>query len=55
MKFFKKLTQISGAAVRLAVGIGGALLIFLALKDKPAYRTGRSEQSKSKDKNLKKD
>ncbi|MEK6527826.1 MAG: hypothetical protein AAB089_01330 [Nitrospirota bacterium] len=42
MNFFKKLTQVSSAAVRLAIGIGGALLVFLALKDK-------SERCKSKD------
>ena len=48
MKFFKKLTQISSSAVRLAIGIGGALLIFLAVKDKP-------DQLKSKDKQPKKE
>ncbi|RJR15271.1 MAG: hypothetical protein C4581_12525 [Nitrospiraceae bacterium] len=31
---FKKLTQISGALVRLTAGIGGAVLVFLALKDR---------------------
>jgi hypothetical protein len=48
MNFLKKLTQISSSAVRLAVGIGGALLIFLAIKDK-------SDKSKPEDKHPKKE
>ncbi len=34
MKILKRLTQIAGGAVRLTIGIGGAVLVFLTLKDK---------------------
>ena len=33
MKALKKLVRISSAVVRITIGIGGAVLIFLALKD----------------------
>jgi hypothetical protein len=34
MKILNKLSRISSAAVRLTIGIGGAVLVFLTLKDK---------------------
>jgi len=33
MKTLKKLVRISSAVVRITIGVGGAVLIFLALKD----------------------
>lgn len=47
MKILKRLTQISGAAVRLTIGIGGAVLVFLALKDKVKRGPSKNLQSKS--------
>lgn len=42
MKVFNRLAKISGAVVRLTIGIGGAALVFLALKDK--VRLGASKK-----------
>ena len=42
----KKLAQIISAAVRLTIGIGGALLIFIALKDDTKRRTSKKPNSK---------
>lgn len=39
MKNLKKLIQISSAAVRLIIGIGGAALVFIALKNDTKRRT----------------
>jgi hypothetical protein len=47
MKILKKLAQISSAAVRLTIGIGGAVLIFLALKDDTKRRTSRKPNLKA--------
>jgi hypothetical protein len=47
MGTLKKLARISSAAVRLTIGIGGAVLIFLALKDNAEQR--RSKKSDLKD------
>jgi hypothetical protein len=46
MKILKKLAQISSAAVRITIGIGGAVLIFLALKDDAKQRTSKKPDSK---------
>ncbi len=42
MKILKRLTQLSGTAVRLTIGIGGAVLVFLVLKDKMKRATSRN-------------
>jgi len=42
----KKLFRISSAAVRLTIGIGGAILVFLALKDNAKRRTSKSKEMK---------
>jgi hypothetical protein len=42
----KKLAQILSAAVRLTIGIGGAILVFLALKDDAKRRTSKNPNSK---------
>jgi hypothetical protein len=47
MNIFKRLLQISGAAIRLTIGIGGAVLVFLTLKDKVKRGTSKNFQSKS--------
>jgi hypothetical protein len=39
MKILNKLPRISSAAVRLAIGIGGAALAFFAVKDTLKKRT----------------
>lgn len=44
---FKRMTQISGAVLRLTVGIGGAALVFLALKDKVKRNTSGSLKPKA--------
>jgi hypothetical protein len=46
MRMLKKLTQITGTVLRLTIGIGGAAMVFLALKDK--NRKGPSERPKPK-------
>ncbi len=46
MRILKRLTQISGAAIRLTIGMGGAVLLFLALKEEVKRR--RCKKSKSK-------
>jgi len=38
MKTLKKLVRISSAVVRITIGIGGAVLVFLALKDNAERR-----------------
>jgi len=38
MKTLKKLVRISSAVVRITIGIGGAVVIFLALKDHAEQR-----------------
>ncbi|GBE40108.1 hypothetical protein BMS3Bbin08_02746 [bacterium BMS3Bbin08] len=38
-KILRKLARISGPAVRLAVGIGGAALLILAVTEKVTRRT----------------
>jgi len=44
MKVLKRLTQLSGAAVRVTIGMGGAVLVYLALKDKMRRGTSRNLQ-----------
>ncbi|MEW6599884.1 MAG: hypothetical protein AB1499_02850 [Nitrospirota bacterium] len=39
MKMVKKLSQISGAVARLTLGVGGAVLVFLALKERDKRRS----------------
>jgi len=46
MRIVKKLTHITGAILRLTIGIGGAAMVFLALKDK--NREGPSGRQKPK-------
>jgi hypothetical protein len=48
MNMLKRMTQISGAAIRLTIGIGGAVLVFLTLKDKVKRGTSKNLQSTSK-------
>lgn len=44
MRVLKRLTQLSGAAVRLTIGIGGAVMVFLTLKDKMKRDTSKKLQ-----------
>lgn len=44
MNMVKRLAKISGAAVRLTIGIGGAVLVLLTLKDKVKSGTSKKLQ-----------
>jgi len=45
-KTMKRLARISSAALRLAIGIGGAIAVFLAIKDHAKLRTSKSKEMK---------
>ena len=47
MKLMKNLTKISSAAVRLAAGIGGAVLVFLAGQNAVNRDNSKKPDSKS--------
>lgn len=44
MNVLKRLTQLSGAAVRLTIGIAGAVVVFLTVKDKMKRDTSKKLQ-----------
>ena len=52
MKILNKLSRISSAAIRLTIGIGGAVLVYFAVKDNVKRRVPQKSQKTAKEKML---